>query len=525
MLLAKGTALSDDVDLEAPVAANPNPNEAAPAANLIAMNPVTGTFADPSHERAFGAQLFRMAYTFHALFMTILFAAYIWIALNLPPGLQLALAGGCALLVALGLVGRALLHRMADSVGGQRVGSWTWTVTIISDCVLNIGGFIFAPDAECETALGLSRGGLYPLMVLAVVLTNGSHGLGFAHKFALALPVVAVNVLKFTACDDERATAAAALSEFLTLVAGFMAAHTAELYLRHLYAEEEDKGRLEKEKLGLEERNEQLQAEKERLLYDVQRRGHPIDDDNRSAIRRGLQAGLSHSYPSTVGPAPSDSLPPSLPPGPPSSNSSGSVAPPLGSARSCSVPEFRPPTLADLDGEAPWARYCAQYYPVRAAESAPEQGMPPGAPSRAATAGAPSSSFGQSTVPPPSWAELAYRRIYAERAAQSSTDPGLPPPMGHPPTWVELGAEPRALSSCHCRPAPCHCRQWHEERARVVALAASNALGAEVTSGQEVVEELLAEVATQEEEAASAGTVCIGPPGFVTAQRPSSPIL
>ena len=496
MLLAKGTALSDDVDLEAPVAANPNPNEAAPAANLIAMNPVTGTFADPSHERAFGAQLFRMAYTFHALFMTILFAAYIWIALNLPPGLQLALAGGCALLVALGLVGRALLHRMADSVGGQRVGSWTWTVTIISDCVLNIGGFIFAPDAECETALGLSRGGLYPLMVLAVVLTNGSHGLGFAHKFALALPVVAVNVLKFTACDDERATAAAALSEFLTLVAGFMAAHTAELYLRHLYAEEEDKGRLEKEKLGLEERNEQLQAEKERLLYDVQRRGHPIDDDNRSAIRRGLQAGLSHSYPSTVGPAPSDSLPPSLPPGPPSSNSSGSVAPPLGSARSCSVPVFRPPTLADLDGEAPWARYCAQYYPVRAAESAPEQGMPPGAPSRAATAGAPSSSFGQSTVPPPSWAELAYRRIYAERAAQSSTDPGLPPPMGHPPTWVELGAEPD--------------RQWHEERARVVALAASNALGAEVTSGQEVVEELLAEVATQEEEAASAGMVCIG---------------
>ena len=117
----------------------------------------------------------------------------------------------------------------------------------------------------------------------------------------------------------------------------------------------------------------------------------------------------------------------------------------------------------------------------------------------------------QSIVPPPSWAELAYRRFYAERAAQSSTDPGLPPPMGQPPTWVELGAEPD--------------RQWHEERARVVALAASNASGAEVTSGQEVVEELVAEMATQEEEAASAGTVCIGPPGFVTAQRPSSPIL
>jgi len=291
MLVATDAPLSDDLDLEAPVAANPNPNEAAPAANPIAMNPVSGTFADPSHERAFAAQLFRMAYPFHAFLLTILFAAYIWIALTLPPCLQLALAGGCALLVALGLVGRALLHRMADSVGAQRVGSWTWTVTIISDCVLNIGGFIFAPDAECATAQGLSRGGLYPLMVLAVVLTNGSHGLGFAHKFALALPVLAVNVLKFTVCDDERAAAAAALSEFGTLVAGFMAAHMAELYLRHLYAEEErleeehkgrlgrleeDKRRVDEEKLGLEERNEQLQAEKERLLYDVQRRGRPL---------------------------------------------------------------------------------------------------------------------------------------------------------------------------------------------------------------------------------------------------------
>ena len=135
--------------------------------------------------------------------------------------------------------------------------------------------------------------------------------------------------------------------------------------------------------------------------------------------------------------------------------------------------------------------------------------MPPGAPS--STAGAPSTSYDQvafqSIVPPPSWAELAYRRFYAERAAQSSTDPGLPPPMGQPPTWVELGAEPD--------------RQWHEERARVVALAASNASGAEVTSGQEVVEELVAEMATQEEEAASAGTVCIvHRPDLYTAQQP-----
>ena len=43
--------------------------------------------------------------------------------------------------------------------------------------------------------------------------------------------------------------------------------------------------------LGLEQRNEQLQTSNERLRYDVQRRGHPLDnDDERSAICRGLQS-------------------------------------------------------------------------------------------------------------------------------------------------------------------------------------------------------------------------------------------
>ena len=65
----------------------------------------------------------------------------------------------------------------------------------------------------------------------------------------------------------------------------------------------------------------------------MQRRGRPLDDDDdRSAIRRGLLAGPSQSYPSTSDTdltepagALSDS-PPTLPPGPPSSASSGSVA-------------------------------------------------------------------------------------------------------------------------------------------------------------------------------------------------------
>jgi len=94
----------------------------------------------------------------------------------------------------------------------------------------------------------------------------------------------------------------------------------------------EEKLRLEEVQLQLEERNEQLQAEKERLLYDNMQHRGPLDEEDRSAIRRGLRAG---SPPSEAGgPAPSDSPPPSLPPGAPSSAATGESA--SGSFRSSS---------------------------------------------------------------------------------------------------------------------------------------------------------------------------------------------
>jgi len=60
-LLAADAQRSDDPDLElteapVPAAASPSPIETAPT-----MQRVTGTFADPLHESAFAAQLFRMA--------------------------------------------------------------------------------------------------------------------------------------------------------------------------------------------------------------------------------------------------------------------------------------------------------------------------------------------------------------------------------------------------------------------------------------------------------------------------------
>ena len=322
-ILARSAPRSErDPDLEATTA-------------KLAMHPVTGTFADPALELAFAAQLFRTAYPFHAFLMALL-AAYTWIALTTLPDRR-GFFVTIALLTALGLLGRTLLHRMENSVGAQRIGSWTWTAIVVLGGSVEIAGCIIEPGVSWAAVAGLYRIGLQLVMVLAFAVTNGSLGMSFAHKFALAVPMS--SIVKLAVCDDGR-TLTAVLCEIAALNAGSVAVHMLELYLRSSYVE-----RVE-EKRRLEVRMEQLQAEKERLLYDLQRRGRPLDDDNRNAIRRGLQG----PNPREAGaPTPSESPLPSLPPGAPSStadSSSTALRPETegaGGQRSCVETEASPP--------------------------------------------------------------------------------------------------------------------------------------------------------------------------------------
>ena len=287
-----------------------------------------------------------------------------------------------------------MLHRMHDSVRAQRLGSWTWAVVLIAAQVAEIGGLVvgdsMSRSASCEAAQVMAM-----VQAIATCVVNGTHGMRFSLKGGLVAFLGLRGLIETAICP----LVAVALAP-VALIASAILIQMAELYLRRSYAKQycllEDKRRLEerlKEKLRerleerlekrlddlrvkplledkrrLEERNEQLQAEKERLLYDVHRRGRPLDnDDERSVIRRGLQAGTNHpatqaylprrpgsasseaglSEPelmeaayaveaeqkraSAVGPASLRGLlpvPPSLPPGPPSSTTSESTAPP-----------------------------------------------------------------------------------------------------------------------------------------------------------------------------------------------------
>ena len=298
-----------------------------------AIHSITGAFADPSLEVAFAAQLFRIAFPVHVLLLAIMLACWTSLAsLDYLAHWAIFELASC-----LGLVRRVLLHRMHDKVRGQRMGSWTWTALVVVCCIADVGSYIQVPAALCQHPWLEQY--VVLLMFLAGSLTNASHGLNFFHKLALIVVMLVDGFVAIAVCREGSSTMKSAIG---VGVLGSACAHVVEIQLRRSYAErvQENEGLVEGS-FRKERRLEQLQTSNERMMYDLQRRDRPLDDDgDRNVIRRGLQAGPSrHCYPypgtSDIGPSeaggstPSDSPPPSLPPGAPSSSASETMTPPL----------------------------------------------------------------------------------------------------------------------------------------------------------------------------------------------------
>ena len=322
-----------DPDIEAPAMSG--------VATPIAMHPVTGAFADPTHERAFAAHFFRLCFGGHVVSMALLVFTPAWAAISgtIPTDSTNLLPFAFFVLVALlGLISRVRIHQWDDTVRAQRMGARIWTALMALNMAGDFLGLIFSKPATCEDVALISASIYSGLWMVWLVLLTGSHGMGFTHKFGLTCGLTLEPFLFMSACGLGFAPYPALAG---ANIAVFGMAHLAEMHVRHSYANTQ---RLEvqmnaeaEESRRLEERNEQLRAEKERLMYDMQRRGNPLDDvDARTAIRRGLLAARSchSSHTSSTGcPGPSGSLPASLPPGPPSSDSGGSVVAPIGSAQ------------------------------------------------------------------------------------------------------------------------------------------------------------------------------------------------
>ena len=300
----------------------------------IAMHPVTGSFTmHPKHESACSAQIFRLAFPSHVLLMAGQCVVQGELASAGPRGTTVFWALATAF-SAFSLIARVLLHQMHDIKLAQQIGAWCWTILMLQDCALGIVGYLASPYAD--VCIHMDRGDYFNgavasmLSALAFALANGTHGMSFGHKSVLAGLMLASDLVLYVACGE--AELVLMISEMASLAIGYVVAHMAELFVRHSYADKVmEMRRTDKEKRCLEERNEQLKAEKERLLYDVQLPGRHLAADERSAIARGLHAKTGQlntsSWPtnsSEVGwsepGAPSDSAPPSFPPGPPSSS-------------------------------------------------------------------------------------------------------------------------------------------------------------------------------------------------------------
>ena len=218
---------------------DPCPDLEAAAANTaaaanIAMHPVTGAFADPSHETAFAVQLFRMALPCHVFLMALSLTISIWTSLSAPPGLWLLESWVVSLCMMLGLVGRVLVHRMHDTVRGQRLGSWTWTALVVLVVIIDVIGYVEREAQEC--------GPEWIIQAVAFALVNGSHGLGLWHKLGLIGLMLLDDLCAIAFCGE------VALTGESMLVVGSVVAHLVEMHLRHSYVEKqrqaEDKRRL-----------------------------------------------------------------------------------------------------------------------------------------------------------------------------------------------------------------------------------------------------------------------------------------
>ena len=176
-----GTGGGADTSTDAALLARDAPrSDRDPAAPNVEMHPITGAFADPSHESVFAAQLFRLAYPGHVLLMVLTLGVTVLIVLVAStPDLKVTWGIG-ALCAVLGLAGRVVLHRQFHAVRGQRFGSRAWSVLYLLGCLANLGGYAL-PGACAST----QKVYLIPLLGLAIALSNGTLGMGFAHKTAL----------------------------------------------------------------------------------------------------------------------------------------------------------------------------------------------------------------------------------------------------------------------------------------------------------------------------------------------------
>ena len=72
---------------------------------------------------------------------------------------------------------------MSDAVRAQRLDTWTWTFCVVAATLTDACASLLAGAVRAEVCVPTEDKFLPPLFLMAAALVNGTHGLGFAHKY------------------------------------------------------------------------------------------------------------------------------------------------------------------------------------------------------------------------------------------------------------------------------------------------------------------------------------------------------
>ena len=318
------------------------------------MHRVTFTFDDPTLEAAFAASAFRDALLPHVGLLT-LGTAGLGVAYGAYASSQDLVV---MVLVLLTLVFRVYLHQHTEAQKAQKLGTACWTLGVVIEVLNDIAFLWGSTDAQQhEDACGTAFYSPYlgAIIGFAVGMVNGTHGMGFWLKTALAAVMAADALLIALSCSHSDGVGVYATS----LLLGFATSHALEYAKRRNY----------------------LQHEEQTVGYERQRYDIALLHRENERLRQQLESGAratggsaepesaptSESAPSSVpAAAPSADAPPQLTSG---AGPSG-LPPPAGAMRAPSAssassgtsfdrePDPRPRNQAEADALAAKRQAC-----------------------------------------------------------------------------------------------------------------------------------------------------------------------
>ena len=189
-LLAQSCLRSHDLEADSPDSTRPLTEPP--------INQCTGMFADSEHTTAFQSKVFRLMLPMHVIVLVCYICAGVSfvLALNREHVTIETLATSLWLtaICVLGLAARMAVHRWEDQSKAQRHGTFAWTMTVASGCMIQSIIALLRPGLKDRTSQGPGCGAsaMYASSLFGALFAfiNATQGMEFWHTASLTSLVI-----------------------------------------------------------------------------------------------------------------------------------------------------------------------------------------------------------------------------------------------------------------------------------------------------------------------------------------------